>query len=256
MIIALPMSLAIRVRLPLRTKVALCAIFALGGFIIIMAVVRIIITNNNIGKRPEVSWLNLWSAVEASTAVTVCNLAVFKYLFRGRLGHYSSSPYPQNRKYGGVSARKAERPGDSQRSATYGRNSSSYVRSTRNYSANRGPQTHVTAIPLTERHAKEWDHGIGEIIVTREFDQMTADGTSLYDTEEVDSKKTTSNYSPPSPERAFAPPSGRVNGPVVVPRPAQYGRPHHQNQRATSESSIELILHPPQGSGKFHFGTH
>src|ERR1700761_9497964 len=77
LIIALPMSLAMRVKLPWRTRISLCGIFALGGFIILFSVVRIIMTNMK-DKRPEVSWLNLWSAVEASVACVVCNLAPFK----------------------------------------------------------------------------------------------------------------------------------------------------------------------------------
>ena len=212
-----------------------------------MAIVRIIITNNNIGRRPEVSWLNLWSAVEASTAVTVCNLAVFKFLFRGRLGQYSSAPYNQQRQQYGDSAKKSENLGSSQQSATYGRNSSSYVRSP--YATNRGPQTHVTAIPLTERNGRTWDHGLGEIVVTREFDQMTADDLSIYETEE-DSKHTTLNNSPLSPERAFAP-SGRVHSPVGHRQPHQFGRPNPQQRQ--SESSVEL-LPSIKGSGKFHYG--
>jgi hypothetical protein len=95
LIIALPMSLAVRVRLPGRTKVALFGIFALGGFIIFFSAIRIIVTNAT-HKRPEVSWLNLWSAVEASIAVLVCNLAPFKVLFRGRIRATNSDPYRYN----------------------------------------------------------------------------------------------------------------------------------------------------------------
>jgi hypothetical protein len=95
LIIALPMSLAVRVRLPGRSKLALCGIFALGGFIIFFSAIRVIVTNAT-HKRPEVSWLNLWSAIEASIACLVCNLAPFKVLFRGRIRATNSDPYRYN----------------------------------------------------------------------------------------------------------------------------------------------------------------
>ncbi|KAF2404903.1 hypothetical protein EJ06DRAFT_485279, partial [Trichodelitschia bisporula] len=80
LIIALPMSLAWRVRLPFRTRLALSGVFALGGFIVLFAIIRVIVTDTKT-SRPEVSWLNLWSAIESSIAVIVCNLAPFKTLF-------------------------------------------------------------------------------------------------------------------------------------------------------------------------------
>jgi hypothetical protein len=99
LIIALPMSLAVRVRLPGRTKLALFGIFALGGFIILFSAIRIIVTNST-HKRPELSWLNLWSAIEASIACIVCNLAPFKVLFRGRIRNTEhSDPYRYNPKH-------------------------------------------------------------------------------------------------------------------------------------------------------------
>jgi hypothetical protein len=48
-----------------------------------MSAVRLVITSDNSDGRPDISWLNLWSFVECATAVIVCNLAIFKFLFRG-----------------------------------------------------------------------------------------------------------------------------------------------------------------------------
>lgn len=98
MIIALPMSLAWRVRLPLRTKLALVGVFSLGGFIVAFSIIRIIFTNEK-KRRPEISWLNLWSVVEASVACIVCNLAPFKTLFTGKSRDYTSDPYHYGQKY-------------------------------------------------------------------------------------------------------------------------------------------------------------
>lgn len=100
MIIALPISLACRVRLPWKPRLALLGVFSLGGIIVIFAIVRVVFTNSE-HRQPEISWLNIWSAVEAGIACIVCNLAPFKILFRGRVRNYTSNAY----RYGGRYAR-------------------------------------------------------------------------------------------------------------------------------------------------------
>jgi hypothetical protein len=67
MIIALPMSLAMRVKIPWKPRLALLAVFSLGGVIIVFAIMRVIFVNKK-HTQPEISWLNLWSSIEVSVA--------------------------------------------------------------------------------------------------------------------------------------------------------------------------------------------
>jgi hypothetical protein len=83
MIIAIPIFLVSRIRLDVKTKLAVGSVFLTGGFITSFAIVRIIVTNTH-SVHPEVSWLNLWSAIECSIAVTVCCMMVFKQLLTKR----------------------------------------------------------------------------------------------------------------------------------------------------------------------------
>jgi hypothetical protein len=196
LIIALPMSLALRVRLPLRSRVALCAVFALGGFIILFSIVRIVVTNTK-NSRPELSWLALWSVIEASVACVVCNLAPFKVLFKGRMKTYHGDPYRNNRQYikesKGVDSHELSSSERSQQSSypshpalyppthlqspndSTGRNSFQQARR----QVRRGLQTHVSA----ERGLGDDNQRIrnGAIIVTREVDrkEIAADQVTL-----------------------------------------------------------------------------
>ena len=95
---ALPMSLAWRVKLPWKPRLALFGVFSLGGFIIVFAVMRVAFVNKQ-HRQPEISWLNFWSAIEAGVATIVCNLAPFKILFPGRARKYSNDPYGYGRRY-------------------------------------------------------------------------------------------------------------------------------------------------------------
>lgn len=92
MIISLPIFLISKVKLNLRTKLTLGSVFLLGGFVTVFAIIRIIVTNTN-SVHPEVSWLNLWSAIECSIAVIICCLMVFKQLLTSRKGGTGSSAY-------------------------------------------------------------------------------------------------------------------------------------------------------------------
>jgi hypothetical protein len=121
---ALPISLTIRVRLPLRTRLALCAIFGLGGFIITFSVVRIVVTNTT-HKRPELSWLSLWSSIEASVAGVVCNLAPFKVWFhRKKWSPRGTEPYRYNPRHAvegklGIDSHELSQQSDGPDSADY-----------------------------------------------------------------------------------------------------------------------------------------
>jgi hypothetical protein len=192
LIIALPMSLAYRVRLPGRTRLALAGVFALGGFIILFSIIRIIVTNA-INKRPEVSWLNLWSAIEASISCIVCSLAPFKALFRGRIRTANNS-YPL--RYNPALAVEGKNMNSHELSDSY---SSDHLRSSDSYKKlentgamngrfppsnprkypRQGLQTNVSA----DRSPKNGNSHIrdGEIVVTRQVDrkEMSADQVTL-----------------------------------------------------------------------------
>ena len=92
------MSLAWRVKLPWKPRLALFGVFSLGGVIIVFAIMRVAFVNKE-HRQPEISWLNFWSAIEAGVACVVCNLAPFKILFPGRVRNYSSNPYSFGRRY-------------------------------------------------------------------------------------------------------------------------------------------------------------
>lgn len=86
-----------RVRLPLADKVALASILSLGVIIMLFAIIRIVVTNQN-NSHPETSWLNLWSQIEASVAVIISALAPFKTLFTRQkktasYGNSNSTPW-------------------------------------------------------------------------------------------------------------------------------------------------------------------
>ena len=97
MIMALPISLAWRVRLPWSSRLALFGVFSLGLLIIIFAVLRIVFTNTH-DTRPELTWLTIWSVIESSVACIVCNLAPFKILFSKSGGTYGSNSYGKPRR--------------------------------------------------------------------------------------------------------------------------------------------------------------
>ena len=82
-VIALPLYLALKVKLPLHQRLALGAVFSLGIFVMIFAIVRIVVTNSN-SSHPDPSWLNIWSQVEAAVALIVSSLAPFKVFFTQR----------------------------------------------------------------------------------------------------------------------------------------------------------------------------
>ncbi|KAF2668646.1 hypothetical protein BT63DRAFT_440766 [Microthyrium microscopicum] len=168
-------------RLPLRSKFALAGIFSIGFLIVAMAMVRIIITNNDIGKRPEVSWLNLWNAVEASTAVIIVSLASFKHLFSGGIQSGSEENHRfKNRPWNpseSTSGQKSEKL-TSDHSVTYRRSSwaseaMAAMPRVHMRPGKRGPQTSVTTIPLSERGTNGWRKKYGEIVVTKYYTRQT-----------------------------------------------------------------------------------
>jgi hypothetical protein len=232
LIIALPMSLALRVRLPWRSRLALCGVFALGAFVVLFSVVRIIVTNTN-NTRPELSWLALWSVIEASVACIVCNLAPFKVLFKGRMRTYQSDPYHRNnRQYvkegKGVdslelssSGRSAQSsypshpalypPTHPQRRDDDSQGRSSFQQARRH--ARRGLQTHVSS----DRVRGDNSHKIrnGAIVVTREVDrrEIPADQATLPGEKSDDTMRTMwTNRESMDSDKIILPPSRKPSG--------------------------------------------
>lgn len=233
LIIALPMSLAVRVRLPWRSRLALCGVFALGMFVVLFSVVRIIVTNTN-NTRPELSWLALWSVIEASIACVVCNLAPFKVLFKGRMKTYQSDPYYRNnRQYvkEGKGVDSLELSGSSRSAgssypshpAVYppthlqGRDDESASRSSFQQArrqARRGLQTYVSSNRVRGNNGNN-NICNGAIVVTREVDrkEIPADQVTLRGEKPDEAMRTMwTNRDSMNSDKTILPPLGRVNG--------------------------------------------
>ncbi|RDL32400.1 uncharacterized protein BP5553_08856 [Venustampulla echinocandica] len=79
LIMLFPILLVYRLKLPLMQKFGLFTLFSLGIFIMVIAAVRVTALDNS-GEWPLMTWLNLWSIMEANVAVIVCALGSFKLL--------------------------------------------------------------------------------------------------------------------------------------------------------------------------------
>ena len=76
-IIIIPWKILFIVQKSRREKLAIGSIVGLGVFIILFAIIRVIVTNTS-NTSPEPIWLELWSAIETSVAVTVISLTSLK----------------------------------------------------------------------------------------------------------------------------------------------------------------------------------
>lgn len=92
LIMGIQMFLVRKVQLSLRTKIAVGSVFFMGAIIIAFAIIRIIVTDRA-NMHPEISWLNVWSAIETTVAVSICCLMVFKQLLtRRKVGYTRQQP--------------------------------------------------------------------------------------------------------------------------------------------------------------------
>ena len=78
---ALPLPLLWRLRMPLRQKLAVTAVFCLALITIAMEILRLIETENNL---PEVTWL--FTSLETEVAVIVASLPAFSFLVSDTAG--------------------------------------------------------------------------------------------------------------------------------------------------------------------------
>lgn len=83
-VMALPLHLIWGLNMPLKQKLGLIGVFCVGFAIITFSVVRIVVTTRASGNSPEVSWLDLWSAIESGVAVIVACLTSFRILLTYR----------------------------------------------------------------------------------------------------------------------------------------------------------------------------
>ena len=76
-VIIIPWKILFIVQKSRREKLAIGSIVGLGVFIILFAIIRVIVTNTS-DTAPEPTWLELWSAIETSVAVTVISMTSLK----------------------------------------------------------------------------------------------------------------------------------------------------------------------------------
>ncbi|KAI9710252.1 MAG: hypothetical protein M1820_002745 [Bogoriella megaspora] len=113
-IAALPLSLAFRINVPLKRKLALSAIFSLGLVVTIFAIIRFTLCYPS-GKPYGAMWLLGWSAIEFSVAVMISSTISLRNLVISRRDRKSSDVYAKSGKASGG------RTGESSRSAGVGR---------------------------------------------------------------------------------------------------------------------------------------
>lgn len=76
-IIIIPWKILFIVQKSRKEKLAIGSVVGLGVFVILFAIIRVIVTNTA-NTSPEPIWLEMWSAIETSVAVTVISLTSLK----------------------------------------------------------------------------------------------------------------------------------------------------------------------------------
>lgn len=77
-----PLVLLRYIQINKRQKIALAAIFSVGGFIIAFAILRIAMINPATNQADPI-WLAFWTVLESTVAIIVCSLPTFRSL----IGH-------------------------------------------------------------------------------------------------------------------------------------------------------------------------
>ncbi|KAL8778770.1 MAG: hypothetical protein Q9213_007250 [Squamulea squamosa] len=84
-VLSVPILMLWSVKLPLRKKLFLMAIFSVTVFVMIVAIVRVAIVRvavvNSDKHNHDISWLYLWSCVEMTTSVIIACVASFRQFF-------------------------------------------------------------------------------------------------------------------------------------------------------------------------------
>ncbi|CAI6335392.1 unnamed protein product [Periconia digitata] len=93
-ILALPIRMAFKLQLPTRTKIAVASIFALGGFVVVAQIMRIVYVyhpNSRWIKHPEAEQ---WTNIHDATAIVCACLPLYKPVWSpisNAVGRYASS---------------------------------------------------------------------------------------------------------------------------------------------------------------------
>lgn len=103
-IMILPMKLIWNLQMSFQRKIAVGAMFSVGAFVIIAAIVRLVQIDKQTGSlNPNSQWLTLWGTVEATTAMIVGCLPTFRFFRktsssskRGYNYYSSQSGWPTN----------------------------------------------------------------------------------------------------------------------------------------------------------------
>ena len=80
LIVSIPVLMLWRVRIPLKQKLLLMAIFSVTVVIMAVAIIRVAVVHEN-DQNADISWLYLWSGLEAATACIIACVASFRQLF-------------------------------------------------------------------------------------------------------------------------------------------------------------------------------
>ncbi|KAL1959379.1 hypothetical protein VTO42DRAFT_2182 [Malbranchea cinnamomea] len=80
LIMFLPMRLIWKLQMSIQRKIAVGAMFSVGSFVIVAAIVRLVQIDKKTGSlNPNSQWLTLWGTVEATTAMIVGCLPTFRF---------------------------------------------------------------------------------------------------------------------------------------------------------------------------------
>jgi len=79
-ILSIPIMMLWKVRIPLKKKLALFAIFSAIIVVVVVSIIRVTIVNS-VDTNVDISWLYLWSNIEMGTSIIIACVASFRQLF-------------------------------------------------------------------------------------------------------------------------------------------------------------------------------
>jgi hypothetical protein len=166
-------------RTAVRSYLVIFCIIAVGCLIIVPAAMRSkAITHYRLHKTGY-SWIYVWATIEASAALIACNAAEFVLLFAALGGSYKSPAPPSDLELRLVRRRGS---GDSNPRPRTGHIFARYRAGPLQPPLYRkgGIRTLISVVPLDERDDSQLEANQSGIFVTRDIDQRTADGDSIY----------------------------------------------------------------------------
>ncbi|KAI0602625.1 hypothetical protein F4775DRAFT_534787 [Biscogniauxia sp. FL1348] len=82
LVLALPVSIVMRMHLSFKQKLTVVGVFLLGGFVIITGIVKVVIGYNKSGGSPTYSNTVIWATIHAAMAIVCASLPIFPPLVR------------------------------------------------------------------------------------------------------------------------------------------------------------------------------